>query len=82
VRARNFAIVSLDELERYPTMSGAPVLMPARRCLDVRAFGVHCWTAPVGAPGYRASVGTLLVAASWGFTGLAAVAWKRWLEER
>lgn len=33
-------------------------------------------------PVYRASAATLFVAASWGFTALAAVAWKRWLEER
>jgi hypothetical protein len=31
-------------------MSGAPVLMPLRRRLDLRAFGLNCWTAPVGAP--------------------------------
>ena len=31
-------------------MSGAPVLMPLRRRLNVRAFGINCWTAPVGAP--------------------------------
>src|SRR5512133_4387673 len=47
---RKFAAVSLDELERYPAMSGAPVLMPVRRRLDVRAFGINGWTAPVGAP--------------------------------
>ena len=47
---RGFAVVSLDELERYPAMSGAPVLIPIRRMLDVRAFGINCWTAPVGAP--------------------------------
>jgi mannose-6-phosphate isomerase-like protein (cupin superfamily) len=29
-------------------MGGAPVLMPLRRRLDVRAFGINCWTAPVG----------------------------------
>jgi hypothetical protein len=39
VSVRNYAVVSLDELERYPAMSGAPVLMPLRRRLDVRAFG-------------------------------------------
>jgi quercetin dioxygenase-like cupin family protein len=50
VSERNFAVLSLDALERYPAMSGAPVLMPLRRRLDVRAFGVNCWTAPVGAP--------------------------------
>ena len=47
---RNYGVVSLDELERYPAMSGAPVLMPLRRRLKVRAFGINCWTAPVGAP--------------------------------
>jgi hypothetical protein len=31
-------------------MAGAPVLMPLRRRLDVLAFGINCWTAPVGAP--------------------------------
>ena len=47
---RNYGVVSLDELERYPAMSGAPVLMPVRRRLEVSAFGINCWTAPVGAP--------------------------------
>ena len=47
---RNFAVVPLDEVERYPAMSGAPVLMPLRRQLGIRAFGINCWTAPVGAP--------------------------------
>jgi mannose-6-phosphate isomerase-like protein (cupin superfamily) len=50
VPERNYGVVSLDELERYPAMSGAPVLMPLRRSLDVRAFGINCWTAPVGGP--------------------------------
>jgi quercetin dioxygenase-like cupin family protein len=45
-----YAVVSLDELDRYPAMTGAPVLMPLRQRLDVRAFGINCWTAPVGAP--------------------------------
>jgi quercetin dioxygenase-like cupin family protein len=49
VSVRNYGVVSLDELERYPAMSGAPVLIPVRRRLNVRAFGVNCWTAPVGA---------------------------------
>ena len=47
---RTYAVASLDELERYPAMTGAPVLMPLRRLLDVRAFGINCWTAPVGEP--------------------------------
>jgi quercetin dioxygenase-like cupin family protein len=50
VHRRNYAVVVLDELERYPAMSGAPVLMPLRRRLEVSAFGINCWTAPVGAP--------------------------------
>jgi quercetin dioxygenase-like cupin family protein len=50
VSKRDYRVVSLDELERYPAMSGAPVLMPLRRLLDVRAFGINCWTAPAGAP--------------------------------
>ncbi|HEY6834846.1 MAG TPA: hypothetical protein VI142_00095 [Gaiellaceae bacterium] len=38
-------------------MTGAPVLMPLRRRLDVRAFGINCRTAPVGAwqPAYNAA---------------------------
>ena len=31
-------------------MTGAPVLMPLRRRLAVRSFGINCWTAPVGRP--------------------------------
>jgi quercetin dioxygenase-like cupin family protein len=50
VRVRNYTVVVLDELERYAAMSGAPVLMPLRRRLEVSAFGINCWTAPVGAP--------------------------------
>jgi hypothetical protein len=47
------------------------------------AFGVLAFRPdPKDRPVYRASVATLFVAASSGFTGLAAVAWKRWLEER
>jgi quercetin dioxygenase-like cupin family protein len=45
-----YAVVSLDDLDRFPAMTGAPVLMPLRQRLDVRAFGINCWTAPVGAP--------------------------------
>jgi mannose-6-phosphate isomerase-like protein (cupin superfamily) len=47
---RGHAFVSLRELERYPAMSGAPVLMPLRRRLGLQAFGLNCWTAQVGAP--------------------------------
>jgi quercetin dioxygenase-like cupin family protein len=50
VAQRKYAVVSLDELDTFPAMTGAPVLMPLRQRLDVRAFGINCWTAPVGAP--------------------------------
>jgi mannose-6-phosphate isomerase-like protein (cupin superfamily) len=50
VSARNYGVVALDELERYPAMSGAPVLIPLRRHFEVRAFGINCWTAPIGSP--------------------------------
>ena len=47
---RKYAVVSLDDLDRFPAMTGAPVLVTLRQRLDVRAFGINCWTAPVGAP--------------------------------
>jgi Cupin domain len=31
-------------------MAGAPVLMPLRRRFGLQAFGLNCWTAPVGRP--------------------------------
>ncbi len=31
---------------------------------------------------YKAGVGASFVSATWGFSGLAAVAWRRWLEQR
>jgi len=45
-----YEILSLDDLERYPAMSGAPILMPLRRRLGFRPFGLNCWTAEVGEP--------------------------------
>jgi mannose-6-phosphate isomerase-like protein (cupin superfamily) len=50
MKGRGHAVISLDALGRYPAMGGAPVLMPFRRELGVRSFGMNCWTAPVGAP--------------------------------
>ena len=47
---RKHAVVSLDELDRFPAMTGAPVLVTLRQRLDVHAFGINCWTAPVGSP--------------------------------
>jgi len=35
---------------RRPDPTGAPVLIPLRRLFGLRAFGLNCWTAPVGAP--------------------------------
>src|ERR1051325_11189267 len=46
--AAPYEVLSLDDLERYPAMSGAPVLMPLRRRLGLRAFGLNCRTAGVG----------------------------------
>lgn len=46
---RRYQVLSLDEVERYPAMSGAPVLLPLRRRLGLRGFGLNCWSAPVGA---------------------------------
>ena len=31
---------------------------------------------------YKAGVGASFASATWGFTGLAAVAWRRWLKQR
>jgi hypothetical protein len=33
-------------------------------------------------PAYRVAVAASFISTSWGFTGLAAVAWKRWLKQR
>ena len=51
--------------------------------VNANAFGVLAFrpsskTTPV----YKAGVAGSFISASWGFVGLAAVAWKRWLEHR
>jgi mannose-6-phosphate isomerase-like protein (cupin superfamily) len=46
----DYTRISLDDIGRYPAMSGAPVLIPVRRELGIRAFGMNCWTAGVGEP--------------------------------
>ncbi len=45
-----YEIVSLDQLGRYPDWRNheAPVLMPLRQELGLRAFGANCWTAEPG----------------------------------
>jgi mannose-6-phosphate isomerase-like protein (cupin superfamily) len=44
-----YNVIHVDELDRYPSMSGPPILMPLRRQFGLRAFGANCWTAPLGA---------------------------------
>jgi hypothetical protein len=64
-----------------PRKAGVPLAVGA--WVNATAFGVLAFRPDLkDHPVYRASVETLFVAASWGFAGLAAVAWKRWLEER
>lgn len=44
--AEGYEILSLDDLDRYPgTSDDAPVLMPLRRRLGFRPFGLNCWSA-------------------------------------
>ena len=64
-----------------PRKLGVPLAVGA--WVNADAFGVLAFRPDLkDHPVYRASLTTPFVAASWGFTGLAAVAWKRWLEER
>ena len=64
-----------------PRKVGVPLAVGA--CVNANPFGVLAFRPDLkDHPVYRASVATPVVAASWGFTGLAAVAWKRSLEER
>jgi mannose-6-phosphate isomerase-like protein (cupin superfamily) len=44
-----YEILSLDELEAYPSDNhGTSLLMPLRQRLGLQAFGANCWTAGVG----------------------------------
>lgn len=44
-----YEVLSIDDLERVPsTAGGAPVLLPLRRRLGFRPFGVNCWSADAG----------------------------------
>ena len=64
-----------------PRKVGVPLAVGA--WVNANAFSVLAfWPDLKDHPVYRASVATPLVAASWGFSGLAAVARKRWFEER
>jgi len=44
-----YKVIHIDELDRYPSMSGVPVLMPLRQRVGLSAFGANCWTGPPGA---------------------------------
>jgi hypothetical protein len=51
--------------------------------VNANAFGVLAFRPElVDHPVYKTVVGASFASASWGFTGLAAVAWRRWLEHR
>jgi len=45
VSERGYEILSLDDLDRYSTTPSAPVIMPLRRRLGFRPYGLNCWTA-------------------------------------
>ncbi len=50
---------------------------------NANAFGVLAFRPELkDHPAYKAAVVASFVSTSWGFTGLASVAWKRWLRER
>jgi hypothetical protein len=50
---------------------------------NANAFGILAFRPELKEhPAYKAGVGASFVATSWGFTGLAVVAWKRWRRQR
>lgn len=51
--------------------------------VNANAFGVLAFRPDLKEhPVYKTGVVASFMSASWGFTGLAAVAWKRWLKQR
>jgi tetratricopeptide (TPR) repeat protein len=40
---RGYEILSIDDLERYPTTAGSQILRPLRRRLGFRPFGLNVW---------------------------------------
>jgi hypothetical protein len=51
--------------------------------VNANAFGVLAFRPElVDHPAYKTVVGASFASASWGFTGLAAVAWRRWLKQQ
>jgi hypothetical protein len=44
-----YEILSIDDLDRYPgATDDAPILLPLRRRVGFRPFGVNCWAAQAG----------------------------------
>lgn len=51
--------------------------------VNANAFGVSAFRPELKEhPIYKSGVAASFISASWGFTGLAAIAWKRWLNDR
>ncbi|MFL5844447.1 MAG: hypothetical protein ACJ762_07110 [Solirubrobacteraceae bacterium] len=51
--------------------------------VNANAFGVLAFRPELkDHPVYKTGVVASFISTSWGFTGLAAVAWKRWLKQR
>ena len=51
--------------------------------VNANAFGVLAFRPELkDHPVYKAGVAGSFISASWGFVGLAGVAWKRWLKNR
>jgi hypothetical protein len=44
--SEGYRILSLDDLERLPATGGSPTLLPLRRTLGFRPFGVNGWLGP------------------------------------
>ena len=64
-----------------PRSVGVPLAVGA--WVNANAFGVLAFRPELKEhPAYKAGVAASFVSTSWGFTGLAAVAWKRWLAQR
>jgi hypothetical protein len=40
---RGYEILSIDDLDRFPTSAGSQLLLPLRRRLGFRPFGVNVW---------------------------------------
>jgi len=64
-----------------PRKVGVP--LAAGAWVNANAFGVLAFRPDlIDHRLYKAGVGASFASASWGFTGLAAVAWRRWLAQR